>query len=590
MKHLLALGLTICVPTLLFSQASAQISYQGYLTDGTGTPINTPTDLVIKLFVAATGGTEIWTNTYAATPVSEGYYHVMLETGTPALATVSFDQPLWLQVRAGGELQMPRTPLAMVPYAQSLRNLRVEPATADEGPNMIGGYSGNMVMAGVMGATVAGGGNPNYFGTHQPNKVEADYGTISGGAGNTASGNGYSTVSGGRENAASNLGSAVGGGSKNTASGNSATIGGGGANIANGSLSTIGGGGTNTTEGGVSAIGGGAVNKTLGRWSTIPGGLRNMAGGDFSFAGGYRARVRDSTQTGESGSGDLDWGDEGTFVWSDRSVFSQSNADNFESTGPNQFLIRAAGGVGIGTNQPFAQVHIEESTSRGALRLNQTGSGRLAEFQNDGTTVFEISNTGSLILKGQTGGGNDDGLIFSNPIKPDSDIILVAYDGIAFHLDEDGSNTNSFFEIRNGANASVFRVEENGTVQVGGTTVHSSDVNRKHNFESVDAAEVLESVADLELKQWSYKGDEVRHLGPMAQGFYAAFGLGQDETTIASIDADGVALAAIQGLNQKLEQEVRQVRLENEELKQRLAELERVVGTLLAEAEPGKGQ
>jgi hypothetical protein len=53
----------------------------------------------------------------------------------------------------------------------------------------------------------------------------------------------------------------------------------------------------------------------------------------------------------------------------------------------------------------------------------------------------------------------------------------------------------------------------------------------------------------------------------MAQDFHAAFGLGTDERHIATVDADGVALAAIQGLNQKLEA----TRAENAELRQELA-------------------
>ena len=54
---------------------------------------------------------------------------------------------------------------------------------------------------------------------------------------------------------------------------------------------------------------------------------------------------------------------------------------------------------------------------------------------------------------------------------------------------------------------------------------------------------------------WNLKGQgaSIRHMGPMAQDFRAAFGLGETELGISTIDADGVALAAIQGLNAKLE-------------------------------------
>ena len=85
---------------------------------------------------------------------------------------------------------------------------------------------------------------------------------------------------------------------------------------------------------------------------------------------------------------------------------------------------------------------------------------------------------------------------------------------------------------------------------------------------------MLEKVVALPLSSWNYKADtSTRHIGPMAQDFYAAFGVGPDDKHIATVDADGVALAAIQGLNQKLEE----TRAENAELKQRLEKLEQLM-------------
>jgi hypothetical protein len=64
-----------------------------------------------------------------------------------------------------------------------------------------------------------------------------------------------------------------------------------------------------------------------------------------------------------------------------------------------------------------------------------------------------------------------------------------------------------------------------------------------------------ETVAGLPISTWSYEaqGSDVRHIGPMAQDFARAFGVGDDERHITSIDADGVALAAIKGLNERVE-------------------------------------
>ena len=72
----------------------------------------------------------------------------------------------------------------------------------------------------------------------------------------------------------------------------------------------------------------------------------------------------------------------------------------------------------------------------------------------------------------------------------------------------------------------------------------------KSDFESIDDREILERVADLDIQKWSYKteAEGVKHVGPFAEDFYEAFGLGHTERGISTVDADGVALAAIQGL------------------------------------------
>src|SRR6185295_10056712 len=95
-----------------------------------------------------------------------------------------------------------------------------------------------------------------------------------------------------------------------------------------------------------------------------------------------------------------------------------------------------------------------------------------------------------------------------------------------------------------------------GNILATGTITPNSDRNAKADFAAVDSNSVLERVASLNIQQWRFKAETegVRHIGPMAQDFHRAFGLGENPTSIATVDADGVALAAIQGLNQKLEQ------------------------------------
>jgi hypothetical protein len=79
----------------------------------------------------------------------------------------------------------------------------------------------------------------------------------------------------------------------------------------------------------------------------------------------------------------------------------------------------------------------------------------------------------------------------------------------------------------------------------------SSSRARKKDFGAVDVDAVLNAVARLPITTWRYKeGDgDVLHMGPMAEDFWAAFGIGYGDRTIADLDARGVEFAAIQGLN-----------------------------------------
>jgi hypothetical protein len=83
-----------------------------------------------------------------------------------------------------------------------------------------------------------------------------------------------------------------------------------------------------------------------------------------------------------------------------------------------------------------------------------------------------------------------------------------------------------------------------------GTWASASDRDLKTDVAQLDDAAVLAKVAELPISRWSYKSERgVRHVGPMAQDFYAAFGVGADDKHITSIDEDGVALAAIKALH-----------------------------------------
>jgi hypothetical protein len=161
----------------------------------------------------------------------------------------------------------------------------------------------------------------------------SSYAAVSGGYLNAASGS-YSSIGGGLQNTASGNNSFIGGGAKNVATGNYSVVGGGGAgfsspNAAGGDYSTVSGGSENVAGGTYSAIAGGWANTASGNSAMVAGGYFNTASGDYSFAAGQDAQALHR----------------GAFVWAD------SQAGSMSSTVVNQFLIRAGGGVGIGTSQ-----------------------------------------------------------------------------------------------------------------------------------------------------------------------------------------------------------------------------------------------
>jgi hypothetical protein len=85
--------------------------------------------------------------------------------------------------------------------------------------------------------------------------------------------------------------------------------------------------------------------------------------------------------------------------------------------------------------------------------------------------------------------------------------------------------------------------------------VNASDRNSKENFTAVDGNELLEQIAQLSITRWNYKGNnQAEHIGPTAQDFKAAFGVGADDKSISTIDPSGIALAAIKALNSKMQE------------------------------------
>ena len=87
----------------------------------------------------------------------------------------------------------------------------------------------------------------------------------------------------------------------------------------------------------------------------------------------------------------------------------------------------------------------------------------------------------------------------------------------------------------------------------------------------------MDKVGDLSVTQWNYKGKSGDHIGPIAQDFYQAFGLGTSDKSITTVDADGISLAAIKGLLDRIEQ----LESENNELKAKVSSTDEQMASVL---------
>jgi len=370
------------------------------------------------------------------------------------------------------------------------RMLRLEPAD-----NVIGGQFDNQVTPGVSWATIAGG---------QEHLISADFSTISGGSGHIIRPGAFSgVIAGGHVNllAAGAHNSVISGGHLNTIQTNATfgTISGGAQNLMR---TLIFGGefaGTNAPH--YSAIGGGELNVVSGAdWATVPGGRFNLAGGDYSFAAGHRAKATHR----------------GAFVWAD------STAADFFSTTFDQFRVRAAGGMAVVGGSANPALHY--SGSRVGGHGNGVGLAENLNSAGQSAPALRVINQGGDSIDGA---------------------LSVSAHGVGY--------VATFGNLTQW----VSRLSTNGTWTALAFNT-TSDRNAKENFQPVDPRAVLEQVVRLPITDWNYKAaGEVRHIGPMAQDFHAAFGVGTDDKHIATVDADGVALAAIQGLNQKVEEQRR---------------------------------
>lgn len=453
------------------------------------------------------------------------------------------------------------------------RVARFEPNT-NGAPNVIAGSVANYVTPGVVGAAIGGGGALNYNGITLSNSVTADFGTIGGGC----------------ENKTTVVRATIGGGAFNTANGDNATVAGGYDNEVDSASSTIGGGIYNVVQsnGTYSCIGGGYGNviQSNSVLSIICGGNQNIIqplGGSTAIVGGYGNTIYSNSSGCFIGGGGLN----NILYNNSESAISGGFQNNIQSG-----VLRAT--IAGGNNNSIQSGANYSAVSGGTGGLIQTNAFSSTIAGGQGNTVNSGAYYGTVgggvnnIIGGAGGtipGGNGNGAIGVNSFAAgtfaqatnDGSFVLSDQTYVNFYstaVNQFSARFNGGYRFVTGTGKSVVFTVGAGVNQTvtwtpgSASWSFSSDRNLKDRFASVDTQSVLDRVAQLPITEWSYKGYDQRHIGAMAQDFHTLFPLNSEDKVLNDADLHGVELAAIKGLNEKLERE-------NAELKARLEKIER---------------
>ena len=530
---------------------------------------------------------------------------------------------------SGGGLSVDGQPVLTGSSGSGLVNLNASQLTS--------GVIPTSVLPGFQGpnyATVSGGVG---------NVASGNYSMVGGGIENVASGD-YSMVGCGVYNVASGDHAVIGGGYNNNARGEQSTIGGGNNNIVGGgNQPTVGGGYGNQATNSYATVPGGVNNIAGGQYSFAAGQqAQAINNGAFVWADSQNAtfastsndsfnvRAQGGVRFVTSGAGmtlDGPLGTAGSQAFelhvngSQRALRLEPNGtvtpnliggSGYNSVDSGTYGVTIAGGGGnngsgytnhVGANANFSVISGggQNLITAGGAPFSTIGGG---SFNTIGANAFNSvisggvnnTNTGSYadIAGGEYNVAGQNSFAAGFRAQATTSGAFVWSDGT-------GTTTTSFannqfmarasggvvFLTSTAASPTAYSAGTAGASLLPNATSWStiSDRNAKKNFHSVDTEAVLDKLAGVPIQQWNYKWEkdsDVPNVGPMAQDFKHAFYPGRDDKSISTLEFDGVELAAIQGLNQKLERQAEEKDAEIKELRQSVDELKKLVQQLAA--------
>ncbi len=583
------------------------LNHQGLLTDAGGTPLTGSFSLSFSLYSTPTGGVALWTEAQTVTATNGLYQATLGNTVQLGSSLFSGAQPathLGVTVETDPELT-PRTALSSAPY--SLHSAAVDgfstgPGNANLGlfsivggdnntnnsdyssilggtdneiditefsdtlfdsstPSPLGRMSGSSSFLNFPGVgTILGGHNITVFGNHSVvvqgwfNNISSPYSIIGTGFRNDVTAPArFSVIAGGALNTTNAWTSVISGGVFNSTSNNFAgqSIGGGWRNTTDSLFSTISGGDSNLALGQYSAISGGQINNAIGRYSAIGGGQDNLARGEYSAIGGGQFNETNVVAAVAGGRFNKAFGE---------FSFIGGGIDNVAGGYGNAI----GGGVGNFTSGSNASIG--------------GGDGNFAGPGDNATVAGGFRNIASGVnsFAAGTKARADDSCVFvwadCCPIGG-TNLTMPYYSSGPQTFNARATNgfyflttCDSTFDPAAGVGGGVY-VPPGGSMWMTG-----SSRTLKKNITPVDDDDILAKVDQMSIYRWSYKtqGDDVEHIGPMAEEFYETFKLGGDERAIGTLDPAGVSLAATKALIK-----------ENNDLKARLERLEKLVSNLI---------